>query len=87
VVLQFKDGNSLVVDFHQEAGDREVEFAIDVVQQAAALGNKVEIKFADSIPFQVNGQSKTVTVAQDARVKEVTYKANGANWQGLYPSL
>jgi len=87
VVLHLKDGHSLVVEFSPEEGNREVEFAIDVVQLAAVLGNKIEIKFADSIPFQVAAHAMTLSVAQDVRVKEVTFKASGTSWQGLYPSL
>jgi len=87
VVLHLKGGHSLLVEFSPEEGDREVEFAIDVLQLAAAQGNKIEIKFADSIPFQVASRDLTLTVAQDARAKEVTFKASGTGWQGLYPSL
>lgn len=85
VVIHLKDNNSLVVDFSPDQGSREVEFAIELFQQAKAQGNKIEIKFADSIPLKVLGQDKTLTVTHAPNVKELTFQARGNNWQGMYP--
>ena len=86
VILNLQGGQSLVVDFSLEDGNREVEFTIDLVQLCAAQGNRVDVKFSDLISFQVAGQANNLSVSHDANAKEVTYKASGANWQGLYPS-